>query len=170
MDNNYREGSARATTVKAIESAVAYFFGMRTDELHQKSMTRAVVVPRQIAMYLIKQMTDASVPQIARYYARKRSATVERAIGKLEEQRCKNGVVDLVIRELVEQTEMRLAVKEGDSVTLIAGQSSFADKRLMRKIQDRLAKTSGHTEAAGQSAWRQRQDNGDPPLPCLYQG
>jgi chromosomal replication initiator protein len=105
MDYGYGQG----TTIKAIESAVAYFFGMRTNELHQKSTTRAVEVPRQIAMYLIKQMTDASVLQIGRYYGRKRSVTVERSIARLEEQRRKRGVVDLVIRELVEGTEKRLA-------------------------------------------------------------
>jgi chromosomal replication initiator protein len=109
MDNNYGDGNTEATTVKAIESAVAYFFGMRTDELHRKSTTRAVEVPRQIAMYLIKQLTDASVPQIGRYYGKKHSANVARSIAKLEEQRRKKGVVDLVIRELVEGTEMRLA-------------------------------------------------------------
>jgi chromosomal replication initiator protein len=107
MDTNNRQGTG-ATTVKAIEYAVAYFFGMRVDELHQESTTREVEVPRQLAMHLIKQMTDASVPQIRRYYGRKRSATVERAIARLEDQRCKRRVVDLVIRELVEQTELRL--------------------------------------------------------------
>jgi chromosomal replication initiator protein len=109
MDGSYGQVSTGANTIKAIESAVAYFFGMRTDELHQKSMSRAVEVPRRIAMYLIKQMTDASVPQIRRYYGRKHSATVERTIARLDEQRRKNGVVDLVIRQLVEQTELRLA-------------------------------------------------------------
>lgn len=107
MDTNNRQGTG-ATTVKAIEYAVAYFFGMRVDELHQESTTREVEVPRQLAMHLIKQMTDASVPQIGRYYGRKRSATVERAIARLEEQRWKRRLVDLVIRELVEQTELRL--------------------------------------------------------------
>jgi chromosomal replication initiator protein len=108
MDNNYGEGNTEATTVKAIESAVAYFFGMRTEELHRKSTTRAVEVPRQIAMYLIKQMTDASVPQIGRYYGKKHSANVARSIAKLDEQRCKKGVVDLVIRQLVEEAELKL--------------------------------------------------------------
>jgi chromosomal replication initiator protein len=107
MDNNYGD-RAGATTVKAIEYAVAYFFGMRVEELHHKGTTRAVEVPRQIAMYLIKQMTDASVPQIGRYYGKTHSAAIERYIAKLDEQRCKKGVVDLVIRELVEQAELRL--------------------------------------------------------------
>jgi chromosomal replication initiator protein len=109
MENNDgQDRTGATTTVKAIEYAVAYFFGMRTEELHQQSTTRAVKVPRQIAMYLIKQMTDASVPEIGRYYGNKRYANVERSIAKLEQQRCKRGVVDLVIRELVERTELRL--------------------------------------------------------------
>jgi chromosomal replication initiator protein len=107
MDTNNRQGTG-ATTVKAIEYAVAYFFGMRVEELHDKSTTRAVEVPRQIAIYLMKQMTDASIPQIGRYYGKTHSAAIERSIAKLNEQRCKKGVVDLVIRELVEQTELRL--------------------------------------------------------------
>jgi chromosomal replication initiator protein len=109
MDDSYGQVSTGATTIKAIESTVAYFFVMRTDELHQKSMSRALEVSRRIAMYLTKQMTDASVPQIRRYYGRKHSATVSRAIARLDEQRRKSGVVDLVIRQLVEQTEPGLA-------------------------------------------------------------
>jgi chromosomal replication initiator protein len=109
MDDSYSHVSTGATTVKAIESAVAYFFGMQIDELHRKSTAREVEVPRRIAMYLMKQMTDASVPQIRRYYGKKSSASIARSIAKIEEQRCKRGVVDQVIRELVEQTEMRLA-------------------------------------------------------------
>jgi hypothetical protein len=61
-------------------------------------------------------------------------------------------------------------VKEGDSVTIIADQCSFADRRLMPKIQDRLAKASGHSEADFKGDRRRRLDIGDPPLPCLYQG
>jgi chromosomal replication initiation ATPase DnaA len=42
----------RACTVGEIKSTVAYFFGMSIEELHQGSTTQAVIVPRQIAMYL----------------------------------------------------------------------------------------------------------------------
>jgi chromosomal replication initiator protein len=117
MDKNYGDGVTRANTAKAIESAVAYFFGMRTDELHQKSMARAVEMPQRLVMYLMKQMTDASVLQIARHYGRKYTGRVDRAIAKLEERRRTSGVVDLVIRELIEGTEMRLAHQRRGSVT-----------------------------------------------------
>ena len=50
---------------------MALFFGMPVEGLHQRSTARAVTVPRQIAMYLIKQMTDASLPEIGRHFGGK---------------------------------------------------------------------------------------------------
>jgi chromosomal replication initiator protein len=43
-------------TIEAIQRAVAEQFGMRVTELKQKNNSRAVVVPRQIAMFLAKTM------------------------------------------------------------------------------------------------------------------
>ena len=51
----------RKITIEAIQRAVAEQFGMRVPELKQKNNSRQIVVPRQIAMYLAKQMTEASV-------------------------------------------------------------------------------------------------------------
>ena len=50
---------------------MALFFGMPVEGLHQRSTARAVTVPRQIAMYLVKQMTDASLPEIERHFGGK---------------------------------------------------------------------------------------------------
>ena|ERR1700733_178493 len=111
-DHNAR-GVPGDPIVKAIELAVAYFFGMRVDELYRRSTTRAVTVPRQIAMYLMKQMTDASVREIGQHFGNKNSSNVERCIAKLEEQRAQKGVVDLVICELLEHTELRLKRERG---------------------------------------------------------
>jgi len=54
----------RKITIEAIQRAVAEQFGMRVADLKQKNNSRNVVVPRQIAMYLAKQMTEASLPEI----------------------------------------------------------------------------------------------------------
>src|SRR6202021_2023375 len=48
----------RKITIEAIQRAVSEQFGMRVAELKQKNNSRSVVVPRQIAMYLAKQMTE----------------------------------------------------------------------------------------------------------------
>src|SRR5579883_1726521 len=77
----------RKITIEAIQRAVAEQFGMRVAELKQKNNSRQIVVPRQIAMYLAKQMTEASLPEIGRQFGGKHHTTVMHSIGKIDEQR-----------------------------------------------------------------------------------
>jgi chromosomal replication initiator protein len=77
----------RKITIEAIQRAVADQFGMRIAELKQKNNSRSVVVPRQIAMYLAKQLTEASLPEIGRQFGNKHHTTVMHSISKIEEQR-----------------------------------------------------------------------------------
>ncbi|MGB9148286.1 MAG: chromosomal replication initiator protein DnaA, partial [Acidobacteriaceae bacterium] len=65
----------RKITIESIQRAVAEQFGMRVAELKQKNNSRAVVVPRQIAMYLAKQLTEASLPEIGRQFGGKHHTT-----------------------------------------------------------------------------------------------
>ena len=60
---------------------------MRVGELKQKNNSRQIVVPRQIAMYLAKQMTEASLPEIGRQFGGKHHTTVMHSISKIDEQR-----------------------------------------------------------------------------------
>jgi chromosomal replication initiator protein len=77
----------RKVTIEAIQRAVAEQFGMRISDLKQKNNSRNVVVPRQIAMYLAKQMTEASLPEIGRQFGNKHHTTVMHSIAKIDEQR-----------------------------------------------------------------------------------
>jgi chromosomal replication initiator protein len=77
----------RKITIEAIQRAVAEQFGMRVSDLKQKNNSRNVVVPRQIAMYLAKQMTEASLPEIGRQFGNKHHTTVMHSIAKIDEQR-----------------------------------------------------------------------------------
>jgi chromosomal replication initiator protein len=77
----------RKITIEAIQRAVSENFGMRVSDLKQKNNSRNVVVPRQIAMYLAKQMTEASLPEIGRQFGNKHHTTVMHSIGKIDEQR-----------------------------------------------------------------------------------
>jgi chromosomal replication initiator protein len=56
-------------------------------DLKQKNNSRNVVVPRQIAMFLAKQMTEASLPEIGRQFGNKHHTTVMHSIGKIDDQR-----------------------------------------------------------------------------------
>jgi chromosomal replication initiator protein len=52
-----------------------------------KSNTRQIAYPRQIAMYLVKDLTRASLPEIGRYFGGKHHTTVLHSIQKIEELR-----------------------------------------------------------------------------------
>ncbi|HEY0760303.1 MAG TPA: chromosomal replication initiator protein DnaA [Acidisarcina sp.] len=83
----YIDTQVRKITIESIQRAVAENFGMRIAELKQKNNSRAVVVPRQIAMFLAKQMTEASLPEIGRQFGGKHHTTVMHSISKIDEQR-----------------------------------------------------------------------------------
>jgi chromosomal replication initiator protein len=93
----------RKVTIEAIQRAVAESFGMRVADLKQKNNSRNVVVPRQIAMYLAKQMTEASLPEIGRQFGNKHHTTVMHSIGKIDELRRTDKDLHRTLNKLQEQ-------------------------------------------------------------------
>ncbi len=93
---------ARRISIDAIQKAVAENFGMRVSELKQKNNSRAVVVPRQIAMYLAKNLTEASLPEIGRQFGGKHHTTVMHSIAKIDELRRSDKDLNLTINKLQE--------------------------------------------------------------------
>jgi chromosomal replication initiator protein len=77
----------REDTIKSIQEAVAHLFGLSVEQRKQESTRREVAVPRQIAIYLAKQMTDASLPEIGRHFGRKHHTTVMYSIAKIHDRR-----------------------------------------------------------------------------------
>lgn len=92
----------RKVTIEAIQRAVAESFGMRVAELKQKNNSRQIVVPRQIAMYLAKQMTEASLPEIGRQFGGKHHTTVMHSIAKIDEQRRHDKDLNRTVNKLME--------------------------------------------------------------------
>jgi chromosomal replication initiator protein len=93
----------RKITIEAIQRAVSEQFGMRVSDLKQKNNSRNVVVPRQIAMYLAKQMTEASLPEIGRQFGNKHHTTVMHSISKIDEQRRADKDLHRTLNKLQEQ-------------------------------------------------------------------
>ena len=92
----------RKITIEAIQRAVAEQFGMRVPELKQKNNSRQIVVPRQIAMFLAKQMTEASLPEIGRQFGGKHHTTVMHSIAKIDEQRRSDKDLNRTLNKLME--------------------------------------------------------------------
>src|SRR5450432_927660 len=93
----------RKISIEAIQRAVAEQFGMRVAELKQKNNSRQIVVPRQIAMYLAKQMTEASLPEIGRQFGGKHHTTVMHSISKIDEQRRTDKDLNRTVNKLMEK-------------------------------------------------------------------
>ncbi len=93
----------RKVTLEAIQRVVAEHFGMRVADLKQKNNSRNVVVPRQIAMFLAKQMTEASLPEIGRQFGNKHHTTVMHSIAKIDEQNRKDKDLNRTLNKLQEQ-------------------------------------------------------------------
>ncbi|WP_396624974.1 chromosomal replication initiator protein DnaA [Luteitalea sp.] len=80
----------KAVTIDTILKFVADFYGVRPSELKTASNSRTIVIPRQVAMYLCKTLTSASLPDIGRAFG-KHHSTVLHSIRKVEDDRGKDG-------------------------------------------------------------------------------
>jgi chromosomal replication initiator protein len=99
---NFIDSQARKITIDAIQKAVAEQFGLRVTEIKAKSNSRSIVFPRQVAMYLAKQMTEASLPEIGRQFGGKHHTTVMHSIGKIDEQRQSDKDLNRLLNKLTE--------------------------------------------------------------------
>lgn len=77
----------RKVTIDAIQKAVAERFQIKQSQLKEKSNTRKIVYPRQVAMYLVKELTNASLPEIGRSFGGKHHTTVIHSINKIDKDR-----------------------------------------------------------------------------------
>lgn len=77
----------RKVTIEEIQKRVAEHFNIRLSEMYSARRARAVARPRQIAMYLSKQLTARSLPEIGRKFGGRDHTTVMHAVRKVEELR-----------------------------------------------------------------------------------
>ncbi len=73
-------------TIETIQKAVSSYYGVELNDLLSKKRNKQIVVPRQVAMYLCRKLTDASYPQIGDQFGGKDHTTVIHANEKLENE------------------------------------------------------------------------------------
>jgi chromosomal replication initiator protein len=100
---NFIDSQARKVTIESIQKAVAEQFGLRLLEIKAKNNSRAIVYPRQIAMYLAKHLTEASLPEIGRQFGGKHHTTVLHSVEKIEETRKNDKDLNRMLNKLTEQ-------------------------------------------------------------------
>jgi chromosomal replication initiator protein len=79
--------SDRRVSIEEIQKRVAEHYRIRTSDMHSARRARAVARPRQVAMYLSKQLTSRSLPEIGRKFGGRDHTTVMHAVRKIEELR-----------------------------------------------------------------------------------
>lgn len=95
----------RRVTIETIQRAVAEKFNMKVSQLKEKSNTKGVVYPRQIAMYLVKELTTASLPEIGRNFGGKHHTTVIHSIGVITEKRQNDPDLNRMLHSLIDSLQ-----------------------------------------------------------------
>jgi chromosomal replication initiator protein len=102
---NLTHGRDPKISIDAIQKAVAERMGIKQSQLKEKSNTRKVVYPRQVAMYLVKELTDASLPEIGRAFGGKHHTTVMHSINKIEKDRHNDPELNRLIHSLMDSLQ-----------------------------------------------------------------
>jgi chromosomal replication initiator protein len=92
----------RRVSIDAIVRAVAAKHNMQPAQIKQKSNRREIARPRQIAMYLAKELTQASLPEIGRAFGGKHHTTVLHSINRIEELRQKDMDLNRLIHSIID--------------------------------------------------------------------
>jgi len=77
----------RRVTIEEIQKRVSEHFNIKQSEMHSARRSRAIARPRQVAMYLAKQLTARSLPEIGRKFGGRDHTTVMHAVKKVDELR-----------------------------------------------------------------------------------
>jgi chromosomal replication initiator protein len=84
---NLVDQGERRVSIENIQRTVCQEFGLTLHQLRAKNNSRPIAYPRQVAMYLAKELTTASLPQIGREFGGKHHTTVLHSINKISELR-----------------------------------------------------------------------------------
>ena len=100
---NVIDHDEKAVTIEQIQKFVADYYQMKPAEIRARNNSKSVAMPRQIAMYLCKALTHASLPEIGRSFGGKHHSTVIHSIKKIEELRKNNAEFDHQVKNLLDQ-------------------------------------------------------------------
>jgi chromosomal replication initiator protein len=92
----------RAVTIETIQKFVSDYYQMKVADLKSRNNSKSIAKPRQVAMYLCKTLTNASLPEIGRSFGGKHHSTVIHSIKKVEELRKRDGDFNSLISNFLE--------------------------------------------------------------------
>ena len=99
---NILDHEEKAVTIEIIQKFVADYYNLKMVDLKSRNNSKSVAMPRQIAMYLCKSLTHASLPEIGRSFGGKHHSTVIHSIRKVEDLRKKDPDFNTLIGNFLE--------------------------------------------------------------------
>jgi chromosomal replication initiator protein len=99
---NVLQHDDRAVTIEIIQKFVSDYYQLKLGELKSRNNSKSIALPRQVAMYLCKSLTNASLPEIGRSFGGKHHSTVIHSIRKIEDLRQRDADFNSLINNLTE--------------------------------------------------------------------
>ncbi len=99
------ETEPKRVSIELIQKTVCEFFNLRLQELKAKDNSKRIVVPRQVAMWLARELTQSSLPEIARAFGDKHHTTVLHSISKISNLRTVDKDLNRAINKLLASFE-----------------------------------------------------------------
>src|SRR6476646_601935 len=99
---NILQHDEKAVTIEIIQKFVADYYQLKLGDLKSRNNSKSIAMPRQIAMYLCKGLTSASLPEIGRSFGGKHHSTVIHSIRKIEALRQHDGNFNNLIHNFME--------------------------------------------------------------------
>ena len=95
-------GGERRISIESIVKAVAEKFSLQPSQLKLKTNEQKIAYPRQIAMYLAKELTPASLPEIGKAFNGKHHTTVLHSVQKIDRLRQLSPDLNSLINNLID--------------------------------------------------------------------
>jgi chromosomal replication initiator protein len=92
----------KVVTVDTIQKFIAEYYRLKLADLKSRNNSKSVAMPRQVAMYLCKSLTNASLPEIGKSFGGKHHPTVIHSIRKIESMRQQDAAFNTLINTLME--------------------------------------------------------------------
>jgi chromosomal replication initiator protein len=99
---NIIEIQEKKISIEQIQKRVGEEFGLRAQDLKVRSNSKTIAFPRQVAMFLVKQLTSASLPEIGKQFGGKHHTTVLHSINKIESLRQVDKELNKTINRLLD--------------------------------------------------------------------
>jgi chromosomal replication initiator protein len=99
---NILDHEEKAVTIEIIQKFVADYYQLKLAELKSRNNSKSIAIPRQVAMYLCKNLTHASLPEIGRSFGGKHHSTVIHSIRKIDDLRKRDGNFNTLINGFLE--------------------------------------------------------------------